>query len=153
MIFLDLGVRILQYPGMILSTGLDLCDIRRIEKILAGTTAERFKQRYFTPVENAHIAGRKPHAIAAAYARRWAAKEAIAKALGTGFRGGLHMHQMNVLNDANGKPTVALYGRAEELLKALTPHASRLTPIIHLAMTDEYPYAMAQIIISTKESE
>ena len=132
---------------MIISTGLDLCDIRRIEKILARSTAARFKQRYFTPAENAHIAGRQPHAQAAAYARRWAAKEAIAKALGTGFRQGLHMHQMNVLNDANGKPTVTLHGRAKELLNRLQPHA-----IIHIAMTDEYPYAMAQIIVSTKEN-
>lgn len=125
---------------MILSTGLDVCDIRRIEKILSGTTAARFKQRYFTPAENEHIARRKEHAHAAAYARRWAAKEAIAKALGTGFRGGLHMHQMEVLNDKNGKPSVKLHGRALEL----QPENS----VIHVAMTDEYPYAMAQIIIS-----
>lgn len=130
---------------MILSTGLDICDIRRIEKILSGRTAARFMQRYFTPAENAHIAGRKPHAHAAAYARRWAAKEAIAKALGTGFRGGLHMHQMEVLNDKNGKPSVKLHGRAAELLEKLAPQAS---PQIHVAMTDEHPYAMAQIIIS-----
>ncbi|HCM82949.1 MAG TPA: holo-ACP synthase, partial [Rhodospirillaceae bacterium] len=58
---------------MILSTGLDICDIRRIEKILAGKTAVRFQNRYFTPAENAHIARRKDHAHAAAYARRWAA--------------------------------------------------------------------------------
>jgi holo-[acyl-carrier protein] synthase len=144
---------------MILSTGLDLCDIRRIEKILARSTAARFRQRYFTPAENAHIAGRKPHAIAAAYARRWAAKEAIAKALGTGFRQGLHMHQMEVLNDKNGKPTVKLHGVALDLFQKLLPsplssavpdHWSGTTPLpsIHLAMTDEYPYAMAQIIIS-----
>ncbi|HCM82948.1 MAG TPA: holo-ACP synthase, partial [Rhodospirillaceae bacterium] len=70
----------------------------------------------------------------------WAAKEAIAKALGTGFRGGLHMHQMEILNDKNGKPSVKLHGRALEL----QPENS----IIHVAMSDEYPYAMAQIIIS-----
>lgn len=129
---------------MILSTGLDLCDIRRIEAILKRTTAPRFMQRYFTPAEREYVM-RKPNP-AAALARRWAAKEAIAKALGTGFRGGLHMHQMEILNDANGKPTVILQGRAAELLKNLTPHTSQ--PTIHLAMTDEYPYAMAQIIIS-----
>ena len=129
---------------MILSTGLDLCDIRRIEKILGGKTAARFRARYFTPTENAHIAARRPHAQAAAYARRWAAKEAIAKALGTGFRAGLHMHQMEILNDANGKPQVKLTGRAAELLSSFQPPASS----IHIAMTDEYPYAMAQIIIS-----
>ena len=129
---------------MILSTGLDLCDIRRIEKILDGSTAMRFKQRYFTPAENTHIARRGAHAHAAAYARRWAAKEAIAKALGTGFRNGLHMHQMEILNHENGKPSVKLHGRAEELLKNLASPP----PSIHIAMTDEYPYAMAQIIIS-----
>jgi len=131
---------------MILSTGLDLCDIRRIEKILARTTGARFMQRYFTPAERDYIA-RKP-SPAAAYARRWAAKEAIAKALGTGFRGGLHMHQMEILNDKNGKPGVTLQGRALELLNSLSPLASRSPPLIHLAMTDEYPYAMAQVIIS-----
>ncbi len=128
---------------MILSTGLDICDIRRIEKILSGETAARFMQRYFTPAENGHIAARKDHARPAAYARRWAAKEAIAKALGTGFRGGLHMHQMEILNDANGKPNVKLHGRAAELLNRISPATA-----IHLAMTDEYPYAMAQVIIS-----
>lgn len=133
---------------MILSTGLDLCDIRRIEKILAGRTAARFQNRYFTPAENAHIAGRQAHAHAAAYARRWAAKEAIAKALGTGFRGGLHMHQMEILNDQNGKPSVKLHGTALELLKKLLPSPLSPLPSIHLAMTDEYPYALAQIIIS-----
>lgn len=133
---------------MILSTGLDICDIRRIEKILSGKTAARFMQRYFTPGENEHIARRKAHAHAAAYARRWAAKEAIAKALGTGFRGGLHMHQMEVLNDSNGKPSVKLHGRAEALLKNLLPSHTSPLPSIHVAMTDEYPYAMAQIIIS-----
>jgi len=126
---------------MILSTGLDLCDIRRIERILARTTGARFMQRYFTPSERDYIAHK--NSPAAAYARRWAAKEAIAKALGTGFRGGLHMHQMEVLNDKNGKPSVVLQGRALELLHQLAPLAA-----IHLAMTDEYPYAMAQIIIS-----
>jgi len=126
---------------MILSTGLDLCDIRRIERILARPTGARFMQRYFTPAEREYIT--RKNSSAAAYARRWAAKEAIAKALGTGFRGGLHMHQMEVLNDKNGKPSVILQGRALELLHQLAPLAA-----IHLAMTDEYPYAMAQIIIS-----
>jgi holo-[acyl-carrier protein] synthase len=133
---------------MILSIGLDLCDIRRIEKILARATGKRFQNRYFTPAENAYIAQRKPHAQAAAYARRWAAKEAIAKALGTGFRGGLHMHQMEVLNDKNGKPTVKLHGRAKELLINLPPSPLASPPSVFVAMTDEYPYAMAQIIIS-----
>ena len=105
----------------ILSTGLDVCDIRRIEKILSGATGARFRGRYFTPAEDTYIQGRKAHARAAAYARRWAAKEAIAKALGTGFRGGLHMHQMEILNDANGKPSVKLHGVALELLKNLIP--------------------------------
>jgi holo-[acyl-carrier protein] synthase len=136
---------------MILSTGLDLCDIRRIEKILTGKTAARFMQRYFTPGENAHIQGRKDHARAAAYARRWAAKEAIAKALGTGFRDGLHMHQMEILNDENGKPNVKLQGRAAELLHGLLPSPFSLLPSIHLAMTDEYPYAMAQVMISVAQ--
>ena len=135
---------------MILSTGLDLCDIRRIEKILARTTGVRFMQRYFTLAERDYIA--RKNSPAAAYARRWAAKEAIAKALGTGFRDGLHMHQMEILNDANGKPNVILSGRAAELLQNLSslPGKALAKPgLVHLAMTDEYPYAMAQVIIST----
>lgn len=123
---------------MILSTGIDICDIRRIEQILKRTTGKRFMERYFTPGEREYVI-KRPNP-AAALARRWAAKEAIAKALGTGFRGGLHMHQMEVLNDQNGKPMMTLTGRARELQPA--------NSVIHLAMTDEYPYAMAQVIIS-----
>jgi len=129
---------------MILSTGLDLCDIRRVEKLFAQHGA-RFAGKYFTKTERDY-AMRQPKP-AAALARRWAAKEATAKALGTGFRDGLYMHHIEISNDAHGKPHVTLSGRAKTLLDGLSP-AAPSAPRVHLALTDEYPYAMAQVIIS-----
>jgi holo-[acyl-carrier protein] synthase len=128
---------------MIIGIGQDLCDIRRIEKSLAEF-GERFTQRVFTDVER-RIADRRKER-AATYAKRFAAKEACAKALGTGVpRRGVHWQNMGVINLPTGKPTFALTGGAAERLMKLTPPG--MTCVIHLTITDEYPYAQAQVII------
>jgi holo-[acyl-carrier protein] synthase len=127
---------------MIIGFGNDLCDIRRIEDALARF-GERFVQRCFTETER-----RKSDARAgrtASYAKRFAAKEACAKALGTGFRAGVAFRDMGVVNLPSGKPTLCLTGGAAARLMALTPKNHRA--IIHLALTDEYPLAQAQVII------
>ena len=127
---------------MIIGFGNDLCDIRRIESSLERF-GERFLARCFTETERAKSDGRA--ARAASYAKRFAAKEACAKALGTGFRGGVAFRDMGVVNLPSGKPTLKLTGGAAARLQALTPpdHIAR----IHLTLTDEYPLAQAQVII------
>ncbi|MGO8737375.1 holo-ACP synthase [Rhodoblastus sp.] len=127
---------------MIVGLGVDLCDIRRVEKILEKY-GERFTRRCFTPVERAKADGRK--ARAATYAKRFAAKEACAKALGTGLGQGVAWLDMGVVNDAHGRPSLELKGAAAARLASLTPpgHEAR----VHLTLTDEYPLAQAQVII------
>ena len=127
---------------MILGMGADLCDIRRIERALARFGA-RFTHRLYTEAERATCDARA--ARAAAYAKRFAAKEACAKALGTGFSDGLFWTDMGVVNLASGRPTLELTGRAAEQLKAMTPAGMRA--VIHLTLTDEYPLAQAQVLI------
>ena len=128
---------------MIIGLGHDMCDIRRIEKSLERF-GERFTQRVFTEVERRTADRRKQRA--ATYAKRFAAKEACAKALGTGVpRRGVHWRHMGVVNMPGGKPTFALTGGAAERLAKLTPPG--MTAVIHLTITDEYPYAQAQVII------
>jgi holo-[acyl-carrier protein] synthase len=131
---------------MIIGLGSDICDIRRIEKSLARF-GERLTNRLYSPEERAR-AERRPHARAATYAKRFAAKEACAKALGTGFRHGVFFADLRVVNLPSGEPTVSLHGGALERLKALTPpgHATK----IFLSLTDEYPYAYANVIISAE---
>jgi holo-[acyl-carrier protein] synthase len=127
---------------MIIGFGNDLCDIRRIEDALARF-GERFVQRCFTETEWRKSDARA--ARAASYAKRFAAKEACAKALGTGFRAGVAFRDMGVVNLPSGEPTLCLTGGAAARLMALTPKNHRA--IIHLALTDEYPLAQAQVII------
>ena len=130
--------------GMILGLGSDICDIRRIEAVLSKH-GERFTQRVFSVVERAR-AERFEHSRAASYAKRFAAKEACAKALGTGFAQGVFMSDLRVVNKPGGQPTMELHGPALARLQSLTP--AGLMPQIFISLTDEYPYAYAQVIIS-----
>ena len=128
---------------MIIGLGQDICDIRRIEKTLERF-GDRFTERVFTEVER-NLADRRA-ARAATYAKRFAAKEACAKALGTGVpRRGVHWQNMGVVNLRGGKPTIVLTDGAALRLASLTPPGT--TPVIHLTITDEYPYAQAMVII------
>jgi holo-[acyl-carrier protein] synthase len=127
---------------MILGFGIDLCDIRRIEEILEKY-GKRFVERCFTEAERGKSDGRA--ARAASYAKRFAAKEACAKALGTGLTHGVFWRDMGVVNLPTGKPTLHLTGGAAVRLTALLPPGH--TPVIHLTLTDEYPLAQAQVII------
>lgn len=132
---------------MILGTGSDLCDIRRIEKSLERF-GERFVQRIFSEAERAR-AEQRAHNRAATYAKRFAAKEACAKALGTGFHRGVFMSDLRVANLPSGQPTLSLHGGALDRLRAMTPEG--YTAHIHLSLTDEYPYAYASVIISAEK--
>ncbi len=131
---------------MIIGLGSDLCDIRRIEKSL-DRFGDRFSTRIFSAEERAR-AERRPHSRAATYAKRFAAKEACAKALGTGFRRGVFFSDLRVINLPSGQPTLALHGGALARLAAITPagHVARIA----LSLTDEYPYAYANVIISAE---
>jgi len=133
---------------MILGMGSDLIDIRRIEKTLARY-GERFTQRIFSETERAR-AERQAHSRAASYAKRFAAKEACAKALGTGFRRNVFMSDLRVTNLPSGQPTLSLHGGALARLQAMTPEG--FTAQINLSLTDEYPYAYASVIISAEKS-
>jgi holo-[acyl-carrier protein] synthase len=128
---------------VILGLGNDLCDIRRIEKSLERF-GDRFIQRIFTEVEQKRSEGRA--ARAASYAKRFAAKEACAKALGTGLRRGVFWRDMGVVNMRGGKPTMALTGGALVRLQEITPPG--MTAQIDVSITDEYPLAQAIVIIS-----
>jgi holo-[acyl-carrier protein] synthase len=127
---------------MIIGFGNDLCDIRRIEHALARF-GERFVRRCFTEIERAKSDGRACRA--ASYAKRFAAKEACAKALGTGLGFGVSWRDMGVVNLRSGKPTMQLTGGAAARLAALTPKGHEA--LIHLTLSDEYPLAQAQVII------
>jgi holo-[acyl-carrier protein] synthase len=128
---------------VILGIGSDICDIRRIEETLARF-GERFTARIFTDRERAR-AERRPGA-ASTYAKRFAAKEACAKALGTGLRRGVFWRDMEVVNLPSGQPTLRLTGGAALRLAAITPAGEGSA--ISLTMTDEYPYAQAMVVIS-----
>ena len=129
---------------MILGIGNDICDIRRIESVLARHGG-RFTRRVFTDAERAKAERRTERLRAGTYAKRFAAKEAASKALGTGFRQGVFHKDLGVVNLPSGQPTLRLSGGAAARLDALTPPGHRA--VIHLTMTDEYPYAEAQVII------
>lgn len=128
---------------MIIGIGSDLCDIRRIERSLERF-GERFINRIFTEAERRR-SERRPLLRAGSYAKRFAAKEACAKALGTGFRQGVFFADLGVVNLPSGKPTMALTGNAGMLLRHMTPEGHHVA--VHLTLTDEYPYAFAQVII------
>ncbi len=127
---------------MIIGYGIDLCDIRRLEAALERF-GERFIDRCFTEIERKKSEGRA--ARAASYAKRFAAKEACAKALGTGLSQGVYWRDMGVVNLPSGKPTMQLTGGAALRLLDLTPLGYQ--PVIHLTLTDEYPLAQAHVII------
>ncbi len=127
---------------MIIGFGIDLCDIRRIEDALKRF-GDRFVNRCFTDIERQKSDRRA--ARAASYAKRFAAKEACAKALGTGLSSGVFWRDMGVVNMASGKPTLHLTGGAARRLAEMTPEAH--VTLIHLTLTDEYPLAQAQVII------
>lgn len=128
---------------MIIGIGSDLCDIRRIEKVLARH-GERFVNRVFTEIERDR-AERKATRIET-YAKRFAAKEACAKALGTGFRRGVFFRDLGVVNLPSGRPTMKLTGGALALLEAITPQGYEAR--IDVSLTDEYPLAQAFVVIS-----
>ncbi|WP_296518404.1 holo-ACP synthase, partial [Phenylobacterium sp.] len=122
--------------------GSDLSDIRRIQASL-DRFGDRFRNRCFTEIERRRSEA-KPDA-AASYAKRFAAKEACAKALGTGLRRGVFWRDMGVVNLRSGQPTLALTGGAATRLAEMTPAGHRA--VIHLSMTDDHPYAQAFVII------
>ena len=128
---------------MILGIGNDLIDIRRVEKTLERF-GDRFVQRLYTETEQRRSEGRKLRA--ASYAKRFAAKEACSKALGTGLRQGVFWRDMGVTNLASGKPTMQLTNGALERLEKITPQG--MQPQIDLTITDDFPLAQAIVIIS-----
>ena len=132
---------------MIVGIGSDLCNIERIEESLARF-GDRFIQRCFTVVEQRKSEGRVERA--ASYAKRFAAKEACAKALGTGFSHGVFWRDMGVVNLSSGKPTMQLTGGAAERLRQIVPAGHEA--VIHLSITDEKPTAMAFVVIEALPS-
>ncbi len=133
---------------MILGFGIDLCDIRRIEEALERF-GDRFANRCFTDIERQKSEARASRA--ASYAKRFAAKEACAKALGTGIAAGVFWRDMGVVNLRSGKPTLCLTGGAALRLADMTPEGH--IAMIHLTLTDEYPMAQAQVIIEAVAGE
>ena len=128
---------------MIVGLGSDLCSIERIQASLERFGA-RFERRVFTDAERAR-ADRRPFTRAGTLAKRFAAKEAFSKAVGTGFRRGVFMRDIGVVNAPGGAPTLALTGGAAARLDALIPPGH--TPRIHLTLTDDHPWAQAFVII------
>ena len=133
---------------MILGLGSDLIDIRRIEKTLARH-GERFLARLYTETERRKSEGRMQRA--ASYAKRFAAKEACAKALGTGLRKGVFWRDMGVVNLPGGKPSLKLTGGALKRLQEITPPGHEAQ--IDLTITDDFPLAQAVVIISAVPSQ
>ena len=131
---------------MIIGLGSDLCNIERIQNSL-DRFGERFENRVFTEVERAK-ARKRPFTIAGTYAKRFAAKEAFSKAVGTGFRRGVFMKDIGVVNAPSGAPTLALEGGAAKRLAELTPHGHEA--VVHLTLTDDHPWAQAFIIIESR---
>ena len=134
---------------MIIGLGSDLCNIERIQNSI-DRFGERFLARVFTDTERAK-AERRPFTRAGTYAKRFAAKEAYSKAVGTGFKRGVFMRDIGVVNLPSGQPTLELTGGARERLDAITPpgHVAR----IHLTMTDDHPFALAVVIITAEGEE
>jgi holo-[acyl-carrier protein] synthase len=129
---------------MIIGIGTDLCDIRRIERAIARF-GERFTRRCFTETERAKADRRADRA--GTYAKRFAAKEACSKALGTGIRG-IRWQEMGVVNLPSGQPTLRLAGKAKARLDALVPAGHEAA--IHLTLTDEHPIAQAIVLIEAR---
>lgn len=131
---------------MIIAIGSDLCNIERIENSLARF-GERFEQRVFTEVERAKAA-RRPFTKAGTLAKRFAAKEAFSKAVGTGFKAGVFMKDIGVVNAKSGAPTLALTGGAAARLAAITPAGHEA--YVHLTLTDDHPWAQAFVVIEAR---
>ncbi len=131
---------------MIIAIGSDLCSIERIQASL-DRFGERFERRVFTEIERAKAA-RRPFTRAGTYAKRFAAKEAFSKAIGTGFRQGVFMKDIGVINARSGAPTLALSGGAADRLAAITP--AGYEAIVHLTLTDDHPWAQAFIVIEAR---
>jgi holo-[acyl-carrier protein] synthase len=134
---------------MIVGLGSDLCNIDRIQRSV-DRFGTRFLNRVFTATERAKAA-RRPFTAAGILAKRFAAKEAFSKAVGTGFKRGVFMKDIGVVNAASGAPTLALTGGASARLDALTPpgHAMR----VHLTMTDDHPWAQAFVVLEALKLE
>jgi holo-[acyl-carrier protein] synthase len=137
---------LLDGTAMILGIGSDLANIERIEATLArfGT---RFIDRVYTDREQQKASSR-PHGIAATYAKRWAAKEACSKALGTGLRMGIAWKDMAVTNLASGQPVMHLSGWAADRLKSMTPEGHEA--LVHVTLTDDHPWAQAFVVIEAR---
>jgi len=133
---------------MILGIGNDIIDIRRVEKTLEKY-GDRFIQRVFTQIEQERSERRKLRA--ASYAKRFSAKEACAKALGTGISQGVFWRDMGVINSPSGQPSMILTGTAQKHLLRMVPEGFK--PVIHLTITDDFPMAQAFVIISAKSSD
>ncbi|MBM3587413.1 MAG: holo-ACP synthase [Alphaproteobacteria bacterium] len=130
---------------MIIGIGSDILDIRRIERTIERH-GEHFLARIFTTAERAKAEKRAERIRTATYAKRFAAKEAASKALGTGFRAGVFWRDLGVVNLPSGQPTLRLTGGAAERLKAITPAGHGA--VIALTMTDEFPYAQAMVVVT-----
>jgi len=131
---------------MILAIGSDLCNIERIQNSL-DRYGERFIARVFTQTERAK-AERRPFTRAGTYAKRFAAKEAFSKAVGTGFKAGVFMKDIGVVNAPSGAPTLALTGGAAARLAAITPAGHEA--VLHLTLTDDHPWAQAFVVIEAR---
>ena len=130
---------------MILGIGSDLANIERIQGTL-DRFGDRFRNRVFTPTEQAKAERRKD--VAGTYAKRWAAKEACSKALGTGLAMGISWIDMAVENLPSGQPTMTLTGWAAERLAEMTPAGH--TAHIHVTLTDDHPWAQAFVVIEAR---
>ena len=131
---------------MIVGIGSDLCNIERIQNSL-DRFGERFLNRVFTDVERTKAA-RRPHTIAGTLAKRFAAKEAFSKAVGTGFKRGVFMKDIGVVNLPSGAPTLQLENGAAKRLAELTPEGH--VAHIHLTLTDDHPWAQAFVVIEAR---
>jgi holo-[acyl-carrier protein] synthase len=131
---------------VIIGLGSDLCNIERIAKSLERW-GEKFERRCFTEIERTKAA-RRPYTRAGTYAKRFAAKEAFSKAVGTGFSNGVFHKDIGVVNAPSGAPTLALTGGAEARLAAMVPPGHEA--VIHLTLTDDHPWAQAFVVIEAR---
>ena len=134
---------------MILGIGSDLCNIERIQKSL-DRWGEKFLARCFTDIEQAKAA-RRPFTAAGTLAKRFAAKEAFSKAVGTGFKRGVYMKDIGVVNAPSGAPTLQLTGGAKVRLDAMVPDGHAVE--VHLTLTDDHPWAQAFVILTARKME
>ena len=134
---------------VIVCIGSDLCNIDRIQNSL-DRWGDKFLNRVFTKTERRKAASR-PHTIAGTLAKRFAAKEAFSKAVGTGFKRGVFMKDIGVVNAPSGAPTIVATGGAKARLDALAPEGHAID--IHLTMTDDHPWAQAFVILTVRKLE